>query len=49
VLPAEWSEACAWLEKGAGKRTIIVKPNEGSQGDGILLLKRGRDLPCTDL
>lgn len=42
VLPDQYNELKAKLEKS--KKTFIVKPEDGSQGDGIFLVKGIRDL-----
>eukprot|EP00930_Biecheleria_cincta_P037434 TRINITY_DN25697_c0_g1_i1.p1 TRINITY_DN25697_c0_g1~~TRINITY_DN25697_c0_g1_i1.p1 ORF type:complete len:651 (+),score=94.47 TRINITY_DN25697_c0_g1_i1:43-1995(+) len=42
VLPDQYNELKAKLEKS--KKTFIVKPEDGSQGDGIFLVKGSRDL-----
>lgn len=46
VLPRDMEAVGRWLDRGRGARTVIVKPNEGSQGDGITLAQRARDLPA---
>lgn len=42
VLPDQYNELKAKMEKS--KKTFIVKPEDGSQGDGIFLIKGIRDL-----
>jgi len=44
VLPDQYAELKSKLEKS--KKTFIVKPEDGSQGDGIFLIRGVRDLEC---
>eukprot|EP00435_Cladocopium_sp_Y103_P075773 s29_g64.t1 len=43
LLPAEVDELCTWLDKHKSD-TVIVKPEGGSQGDGIFLVQNASDL-----
>ncbi|OLP82201.1 Tubulin polyglutamylase TTLL11 [Symbiodinium microadriaticum] len=43
LLPAETDELCQWLDKHKGS-TVIVKPEGGSQGDGIFLVQDAASL-----
>ncbi|CAK9115362.1 Tubulin polyglutamylase TTLL11 (Tubulin--tyrosine ligase-like protein 11) [Durusdinium trenchii] len=43
LLPAEVDELCTWLDKHKSD-TVIVKPEGGSQGDGIFLVQNSSDL-----
>jgi len=43
LLPAEVDELCGWLDKHKSD-TAIVKPEGGSQGDGIFLVQNSSDL-----
>ena len=51
-LPQQYYEFCGEVrashEKGRHRRTFIVKPDEGSQGDGIYLLRDPNDYIVTE-
>ena len=44
VLPADQSAFEEYVHKHKGKKTYIIKPDEGSQGEGIYLTQNARDL-----
>eukprot|EP00698_Gefionella_okellyi_P001239 TRINITY_DN1115_c0_g1_i3.p1 TRINITY_DN1115_c0_g1~~TRINITY_DN1115_c0_g1_i3.p1 ORF type:complete len:503 (-),score=132.82 TRINITY_DN1115_c0_g1_i3:488-1996(-) len=46
VLPRDAAAVSEYLAARKG-RTVIIKPDAGSQGDGILLTQRPRDVPTT--
>lgn len=45
LLPLETTKLRDWLSRHKGE-TVIVKPADGSQGDGIFLVRDPQDLEC---
>ena len=46
MLPEEFGEVSAYMSKAKKPPTLIVKPDGGSQGDGIFLMQNIQILYC---